>query len=478
MSLLPVGALPPDIALRPQREDDEGFLRELFDALRAGEPGSALVPPPVWRAMLDQQFALQMANYRSGSPGTELWIIEHAGRPAGRLYLRDDGEAIRVMDIVLAPALRGRGIGGTLLRGVLDGARTRRLPVSLQVEVLNPARRLYQRLEFRDVISDGVFVSMRWDPSPDVAPSGMRYRVPVRLDLSGAGGVRWQLADGARFTEPFFEDTVRRLRQLAGPSTDTVTPLDDWSGTPPAVPPLAIVFHISRCGSTLLARLLASLPRNLVLSEAPIVNDILRVRRDDPAVAPAAREGWLRHAVAAYVASQTAAPARVVIKLDCWHIFEIARIKRAFPGASLLFVHRDPLEVLASLMERPSMTLAPGTVLPGEAGMSQAEYDALSREDRAAAILGAFFRQAAHHRADLVPVPYASLPAFVWTSFPGFDPTPDEVAGLKNTARADAKEPSALFTPDGARKRATASPALRAACARWAAPAYEAWRYT
>lgn len=154
--------LSPDIVIREQREDDGRFLRELFASLRAHELSRAAVPLDVWRTLLDQQFALQMANYQTYFPDAEYWIVEHAGQPAGRLYLRDDGEAIRVMDIALVPASRGRGVGGRLLRHVLEQARARELPVWLQVELVNPARRLYQRLGFRDVVSDGIFVSMRW----------------------------------------------------------------------------------------------------------------------------------------------------------------------------------------------------------------------------------------------------------------------------------------------------------------------------
>ena len=302
-----------------------------------------------------------------------------------------------------------------------------------------------------------------------------QFHVPVGLEFGGVPRVRWRNADGARFTEPFFDDTLRRLRRTGTAADPRWTALATWSGPPPALPPVVIVLHVSRCGSTLVSRMLASLPGNLVVSEAPIFDDILRARRGDRAIAPVRRDRWLRHAAAAFVASQAVRPGRLVLKLDCWHIFEIDRLRRAFPDAPLLFVHRAPLEVLVSLMRRPSLTLVRGTVTPDEIGIAVAQYEALPREEFGAAILGAFFREAARHRTHLVPVPYSALPDFVWTSFPGLTATDDEIAHLRRASRADAKTPDAEFSPDGAAKRAEASAAVRAACARWADPAYETW---
>lgn len=301
------------------------------------------------------------------------------------------------------------------------------------------------------------------------------WRVPIRVAREAEGlRVFWQRGDGARFTEPFFDDTVRRLRGARQGDMLPPTPLDAWRASPD-LPPVALIFHVSRCGSTLVSRMLASLPDNLVVSEARVVDDLLRGWRADPSIGDATRAAWLRNAVAAFAASQATPPARVVLKLDCWHIFDLPLVQQSFPDAPLVFVYRDPLEVLVSLMAQPSLTLVRGTVSPAEMGVSRAERDAMSREDHAAAILGAFFRHAARHRAWLAPIGYPALPAAVWTSLPWIAPDGGDVDRLRDAARADAKDPGAAFAPDTARKRASASPAVRDACARWAAPAYEAW---
>lgn len=301
------------------------------------------------------------------------------------------------------------------------------------------------------------------------------HRVPVGLDPDRRV-VRWVRSDGGRFVEPFFDDTLRRFRATMGPGEVGATPLDDWSREPPPVCcPDAVIFHVSRCGSTLVSRMLGSLPSVLSISEAPIVDDILRPGRGRPEVAPAVRERWMRHVIAAFIASQSELPARTVLKLDCWHLFEIDCVRRAFPGVPLLFVYRDPLEVLVSLIQRPSLTLVRDTVTPEEIGISRDARDALSHVEHAAAILGAFFRQAARHREHLIPVPYTSLPDRISDAFPGTSFTAEEMRMLRRAAVADAKDPARAFVPDSGAKRAAATDAERAACAQWARPAYDAW---
>ena len=88
-----------------------------------------------------------------------------AGELAGRLYVHRREREIRIMDIALLPEFRGRGIGTKLLNEILmEGERTGR-PVTIHVESFNPARRLYERLGFTRVASNGVYLLLEWKPS-------------------------------------------------------------------------------------------------------------------------------------------------------------------------------------------------------------------------------------------------------------------------------------------------------------------------
>src|SRR3990170_1746355 len=80
--------------------------------------------------------------------------------------------SLHLFALEVAPAWRDRGVGGAIVRWVVDEARRRgRRRVYLEVRIDNPARRLYHRLGFRRVGS--AFVNAWWRFAPD----GTRERV-------------------------------------------------------------------------------------------------------------------------------------------------------------------------------------------------------------------------------------------------------------------------------------------------------------
>ena len=67
----------------------------------------------------------------------------------GFFEAHEDAEAVVLSKIELDPAFQRRGIGTSVIAGVLAGARTRGKPVRLQVFKINQqARSLYRRLGF------------------------------------------------------------------------------------------------------------------------------------------------------------------------------------------------------------------------------------------------------------------------------------------------------------------------------------------
>jgi hypothetical protein len=306
----------------------------------------------------------------------------------------------------------------------------------------------------------------------------MNGAVPFRLRHdAGAPQVEWVRTHGMRFTEPFFEDTVRQIAHRhpsSRASRRARTPLDALEYIPAGPAPTALIFHVSRCGSTLVSRMLAALPHHLVASEPPIIDDILRTVRRDPAVTDERRIAWLHGAVHALGRSGGGAD-RFFVKLDCWHLFELPLLRRAFPGVPFVFLYRHPLPVIVSLLRQPSLALVRGTLSADELGLPDRDRDLLGREEHAAAILGALFRAAAEFRDAFIPVAYEQLPAFVWESMPGAVFCADDRARLQAAAAFDAKNPAQRFVADSAAKLAAASPAARAASARWAEPHYERW---
>jgi ribosomal protein S18 acetylase RimI-like enzyme len=143
--------------LRPVVTGDAPLLYEIYAATRTDELALTGWSEGQKSAFTRMQFALQTAHYDTHYPEARRWVVEVDGQPAGRLYVDRRPERIDVIDIALLPAFRGRGIGSALLRGVLDDADRSGQPVTIYVEENNPARRLYERMGFEELKTEGVY---------------------------------------------------------------------------------------------------------------------------------------------------------------------------------------------------------------------------------------------------------------------------------------------------------------------------------
>ena len=155
------------ITFRSCAPDDVPFLRRLYGTTREDELRPLNWTPEQKTAFLDMQFQAQKSHYESYYPTCQFLMIELDAAPIGRLYVDRDDEAINIVDIALMPECRGRGIGRMLMEEILaEGAATART-VSIYVEHFNPARRLYDRLGFRHIDTNGVYHKMEWGSKPE-----------------------------------------------------------------------------------------------------------------------------------------------------------------------------------------------------------------------------------------------------------------------------------------------------------------------
>lgn len=154
------------ISLRPITDADLPFLAALYASTRDDELSVLDWNEPQKQAFLDSQFQAQHAHYRRHYPTADLLLIEHAGRPAGRIYLDLGREELRLMEIALTPRLQGRGIGSAMIERLLAYADQCGLIVGLHVETFNPAMRLYRRCGFEAVENRGVYEYLQRTPSP------------------------------------------------------------------------------------------------------------------------------------------------------------------------------------------------------------------------------------------------------------------------------------------------------------------------
>jgi ribosomal protein S18 acetylase RimI-like enzyme len=152
------------IALRQITAADEAFLAEVYASTRTEELEPVPWPAQQKRAFLREQFDLQHRYYQEHYAGSRFDVIERDGEPIGRLYVARWPQEIRIIDIAVLPAHRNSGIGSALLRELMDecGAAGKRL--TIHVERMNPAMRLYERLGFNEVADRGVYAMMAWSP--------------------------------------------------------------------------------------------------------------------------------------------------------------------------------------------------------------------------------------------------------------------------------------------------------------------------
>ena len=157
-------AAPVRVELRPVVSADRPFLRAVYGATRWDE-----LAPTGWTdaqkdAFLDQQYAAQDVHYTNNYDNATYSVIVVDGFPAGRLYVARWSEEIRIMDIALLQAARGKGVGTSLLRALIDEGAAAEKRVTIHVERENPAMGLYERLGFTRVEERGPYYLMELRP--------------------------------------------------------------------------------------------------------------------------------------------------------------------------------------------------------------------------------------------------------------------------------------------------------------------------
>lgn len=283
---------------------------------------------------------------------------------------------------------------------------------------------------------------------------------PIHLFRSPAEPlVLWsRLGAGVRFDAPFFDQTVsaalrRPLASLLWRMT-TVPEMIAIAGGGGESVAAGLIFHVSRCGSTLVAQMCARLRGLVVLSEPGLLTAML----EDPRLPEATRLAACR-AVATLFAR--AAP-RVVLKLEPRSLLDWPFLLRAFPNTPRVLLHRDPLEVLVSNLESLPEALLLGSLHPTRLGPPPRPLH--SNEEYAAFVLSRFYEAAADlaHSGQALVVSYDTLPrAFVERIAPhfGIPLSAEEEAALAAAARIEAKDATRtrLFQPDSLAKRDRAS---------------------
>lgn len=146
---------------RLEKPDDEPFIRQLMIETLTEHLAAWSWPEEVRERLLDAQYRIRRQGFRASAaecPGTIVLIDEE---PIAWYVAADFDDEIRLVNLVVRNAHRGKGIGSEILQQLLGDSdrsgRTLRLSVAMNNQ---RASELYARLGFRRTGSDGVHYFM------------------------------------------------------------------------------------------------------------------------------------------------------------------------------------------------------------------------------------------------------------------------------------------------------------------------------
>lgn len=290
----------------------------------------------------------------------------------------------------------------------------------------------------------------------------------------------WCYTGARRFTEPFFGDTIDQVNRdpaaLLFRHQTTLEEAGEWERRNPGMAPAGFVFHMSRCGSTLVSQMLAALPRNRVLSEPTALNGVIAAALGNGGIPGATVRHWLRTLVS-LLGRPLDGETRYFIKFDCWHVLALPLLLEAFPDTPWIFLYREPAEVLVSQARMPGAWTVTSALEPAIFGVPPAGVFSLPRFEYRARGLARMCEAALACRESGrgLLVNYDELPGFVCDTLPhhfGVRLEAAELARMHSVAGVDAKAPGSPYVDDRRAKWREVTPELQAQVERWISPLY------
>ncbi len=273
--------------------------------------------------------------------------------------------------------------------------------------------------------------------------------------------VDWIFIGRKRFTEPFFEDTMQILLRepfnLAFRHQTPIEFLGELYERSRGPQPKGFIFHVSRCGSTLVSQMLASLEKNNVISEASVIDKTVRASASD-----GEKTIWLRWIVNALAQKRFEHEENLFVKFDSWSALDLPLIETAFPDVPWIFMYRDPVEVIVSNLRQPGAQMIPAAIEKIFPNMNLFEILQFSTEERFARTIAAFCASAIGNKDSMLGkfINYNQLPDIVTGEICdhfGVTFNDQEIAKMRSSSKFNAKTPKQEFIPDSEEKRKEAN---------------------
>lgn len=179
--------------------------------------------------------------------------------------------------------------------------------------------------------------------------------------------ITWMDLQDKKMAEPFFDETIMKCRIMRRQKTmlqsfSCPDFMKEVSEHIPHLKPNAFIFHVSRCGSTLVTQAFCEMNENIVIAEAPLLDEILRASEKDSNLRTEKKEAWFKAALNLMGQLRKSKETAYVIKLDSWHLHFYELLRSWFPDTPFFFLFRRPDEVIASHEKRRGIHAVPGMV--------------------------------------------------------------------------------------------------------------------
>jgi len=302
--------------------------------------------------------------------------------------------------------------------------------------------------------------------------------LPTRTVQSqdGTPAFDWVWFGPHRHSRPFFEEDVRRAEAMPFNWLFRVRTglqaLISGYGSEPEVPLKGLIFHMSRCGSTLLSQMYASVPDSLVSSEPEPLGGVIQWIR----LAKVDQESAITvmRAIVAALGRDSGTGAKYhLIKAEAWNAHSIALFRNAFPSVNWVFLYRNSIEVLVSLLRQPAIHTVEN-LMPREM-VELNDEEPRSREEFAALVVAKIGKSIITHQhlggglviayPDIIDAATTSIPAHF-----GLTLDADAIQLMAEASKRDSKEPYQGFNSDISSKQAATTMAIEAAAAQWMRP--------
>lgn len=320
----------------------------------------------------------------------------------------------------------------------------------------------------------------------NISPTPHPVWYPTHVNLKHPeSAVRWVDLSGLVFDDPFFHHTVKR----AAGRESVVLPLGTTppGAAQPSMAPSAFIFHVSRCGSTLLCNIFRALNDAHVVAEPQPVTSLLTPYIDD--VWPYAADDWeqKRDHLLVQMMQRLGQPpkppvgsaSRYIVKFTSYSATRMAVIRALWPQVPIVFLVREPEEVMASNMDRSPvwMKLFQNSRQARNVFGWAEDVRPASREDFAARAFGQLCQSATLHKGQpSLVMDYRELVSGGWNrifEFLGFDALDDnEKLRIEEATKIYSKDASGelRFASDDKAKPDRVTPEIREAADRWARP--------